>query len=61
MSNSFLTTTTNNTAPHIKLNDEQLNPQNKKQKNTTPHRKLSDGQLIPHNNKKHNSTHKAER
>jgi hypothetical protein len=62
MNNSFITTTTKNTAPHIKLNDEQLNPQNNKQKNTIPHRKLNDEQLIPHNNnKKHNSTHKAER
>ena len=62
MNNSFITTTTKNTAPHIKLNDEQLNPQNNKQKNTIPHRKLNDEQLIPHNNnKKHNGTHKAER
>jgi hypothetical protein len=64
MSNSFLTTTkTKNTAPHIKLNDEQLNPQNNKQKNTIPHTKLSNEQLNPHNNnnKKHNSTYKAER
>jgi hypothetical protein len=43
MNNSILTTTTKNTTPHTKLNDEQLNPHNNK--NTTPHRKLSDEQL----------------
>jgi hypothetical protein len=63
MNNSFITTTTKNTAPHINLNDEQLNPQNNKQKNTIPHTKLNNEQLNPHNNnnKKHNTTQKAKR
>jgi hypothetical protein len=61
MSNSILTTTTKNTTPNAKLNDEQLNPHNNS-KNTTPHIKLSDEQLNPHNNnKKCNTTHKAKR
>ena len=61
MSNSILTTTTKNTTPHTKLNDEQLNPHNNN-KNTTPHTKLNDKQLNPHNNnKKHNTTHKVKR
>ena len=61
MSNSILTTTTTKKpTPHIKLNDEQLNPHNNN-KNTTPHTKLNDEQLNPHNNKKHNTTQKAKR
>jgi hypothetical protein len=52
MSNSILTTTTKNTTPHTKLNDEQLNRHNNNKKNTTPHTKLNDEQLNRQNKKK---------
>ena len=62
MGNSILTTTTKNTTPHTKLNDEQLNPHNNNKKNTTPHKKQNDEQLNPHNNnKKHNTKQKTKR
>jgi hypothetical protein len=38
MNNSFITTTTKNTAPHINLNDEQLNPHNNNKKHNTTHK-----------------------
>jgi hypothetical protein len=41
MSNSILKTTANNTAPHRKLTNEQLNPHNNN-KNTTPNAELND-------------------
>jgi hypothetical protein len=40
MNNSILTTTTKNTTPHTKLNDEQLNPHNNKEHNTTQKAKV---------------------
>jgi hypothetical protein len=54
---SIPTTTTKNTTPQTKLNDEQINPHNNK--NTTPHIKLTHEQLNPQNNKKRNTTQKA--
>ena len=61
MNNSIVTTTTKNTIPHTKLNNQQLIP-HYNNKHTTPHTKLNDEQLNPHNNNKnHNTTHKAKK